>query len=162
VSIPGFIIAPFDAAYSCAAFDCGNDEMNMYARNRLLAEHTHRVAGAFALLCPPDRTVHGFFTLSPTEIKTTRAVAAGAIESHPYPNVGGALLGRLAVSVAMQGYGFGKFLVTHAIKTCIENPMRPRCIVVDAKDDALCTWYTANWAFVRLSPDRRRMVLRLR
>ncbi len=162
MSLPGFMIAPLDAAYPCAAFDCGNEEMNAYARNRLLVEHTHRVAGACVLLCPPDRTVHGFFTLSPTETQTTRAIAAGVIESPPYPNVGGALLGRLAVSGALQGRGFGKLLVTHAIKTCIENPMRPRCIVVDAKGDALCTWYAANWAFMRLSPDRRRMVLRLR
>lgn len=161
MSIPGFIIVPLDAAYSCAAFDCGNEEMNAYARTRLLAEHINRVAGAFVLLNPPDRIVHGFYTLSPTEIKTARAITAGAIDSHPYPNVGGALLGRLGVSVSLQGRGFGKLLVTHAIKACIDNPMRPRCVVVDAKDEALCEWYATNWGFVRLSPDRRRLVLRL-
>jgi len=161
VSIPGFIIVPFDAAYDCAAFDCGHDKMNEYARSRLFAEHTNRVAGAFVLLNPPDPTVHGFSTLSPTEVKTTRAIAAGAIEDHPYPNVGGALLGRLGVSIAVQGHGFGKLLVTHAIKTCLDTPMRPRCMVVDAKDDALCDWYATNWGFVRLSADRWRMVLRL-
>jgi len=161
VSVPGFIIVPLDAAHSRAAFDCGNNEMNAYARDRLLAEHANRVAGAFVLISPPDLTVHGFYTLSPTEVKTTRAITAGAIDSHPYPNVGGALLGRLGVSVAFQGHGFGKLLVTHAITACLGNPMRPRCIVVDAKDDALCDWYAANWGFVRLSSDRRRMILRL-
>jgi len=161
VSIPGFTIVPLDAAYSCAAFDCGNVEMNMYARDRLLAEHTYRVAGAFVLLRPPDTTVQGFFTLAPTEVKTTRVIAAGALDSHPYPNVGGALLGRLGVSVALQGHRFGTLLVTHAIKACSDNPLRPRCVVVDAKDDALC-WYATNWGFVRLSADKRRMVLRLR
>lgn len=161
MSIPGLIIVPLDAAYSCAAFDCGNDGMNEYARRRLLAEHTSRVAGAFVLLRPPDMTVHGFYTLSPTEVKSTRAITAGVIASHPYPNVGGALLGRLGVSIALQDRGSSKLLVTHAIKTCIDNPMRPRCIIVDAKDDALCDWYATNWGFVRLSPDKRRMALRL-
>lgn len=161
MSVPCFIIVPLDAAYSCAAFDCGNVEMNAYAHDRLLAEHTNRVAGAFVLLHPPDMAVQGFFTLAPTEVKTTRVVAAGALDSHPYPNVGGALLGRLGVSVSLQGHGFGTLLVTQAIKMCIDNPMRPRCVVVDAKDDALCDWYATNWGFVRLSADKRRMALRL-
>lgn len=135
--------------------------MDAYARSRMLAEHTNRVAGAFVLIRPPDVTVYGFHTLAPTESKTTRAITAGVIDSHSYPNVGGALLGRLGVSVALQGHGFGKLLVTHAIKICIDNPMRLRCMIVDAKDDALCDWYAANWGFVRLSTGTRRMALRL-
>ena len=116
MSTPGFVIVPLDAAYSCAAFDCGNEEMNGYARSRLQTEYASRVTGAFALLRSPSTTVMGFYTLSPTEIKATQATAAGMIEQHPYPGVGGALLGRLGVSVALQGQGFGTLLVTHAIK----------------------------------------------
>ncbi len=103
----------------------------------------------------------GFYTLSPTEVKTTHVTAAGVIESHPYPGVGGALLGRLGISVTLQGQGFGTLLVTHAINECIVSPMRPRCVIVDAKDDNLCNWYEAKWGFVRLAPNKRRMALRL-
>ena len=135
--------------------------MNGYARSRLQTEYASRVTGAFALLDPPSTTVMGFYTLSPTEIKATQATAAGMIEQHPYPGVGGALLGRLGVSVALQGQGFGTLLVTHAIKECVASPMRPRCVIVDAKDDNLCNWYTGEWGFVRFAPNKRRMVLRL-
>lgn len=160
MSLPRFDIVELSAAHVSAAFDCGNEEMNAYARTRMRSEHASRVTGVFVLVSEDDPAVHGFYTLSPTEIKTAQAVSAGIVETHPYARIGGVLLGRLGIATTLQDKGFGTLLVTDAIRRSLANPMRPTCMVVDPKDEGLCIWYAHRWGFLRLTPGSRRMVLR--
>lgn len=110
-----------------------------------------------------SNAVVGFFTLSPLSIRVDARLLKGlGIEPVPYPNVGGYLLGRMGVDRRYQRRGIGQALVAVALAQARQGRAGTGgvFIAVDAKNDSLVAWYE-RLGFVRLSPQTRRLVMRL-
>lgn len=110
-----------------------------------------------------SNAVVGFFTLSPLSIRVDpRLLKALGIDPVPYPNVGGYLLGRMGVDRRYQRRGIGQALVAVALAQARQGRAGTGgvFIAVDAKNDSLVAWYE-RLGFVRLSPQTRRLVMRL-
>ena len=74
-----------------------------------------------------------------------------------------ALIGRLAVSIAAQGQGFGKMLIADAIKRtlAVGDQIAIYALVIDAINDNAKGFYE-QFGFTRLSDDSPRLFLPLK
>lgn len=143
-------------------FSCGEEGMD----NWFLDKARTWVDGGFCQVYIALRggDVVGFFALSPTCLEPaslSRKMRRGKNSmGHP-----GLLLGRIAVRADLQRSGdhVGSLLLEHAIKQACEiaEMAGGRFVVLDAKTDALCSWYS-RFGFLSLKDSHRRMVLPMR
>jgi hypothetical protein len=81
------------------------------------------------VLTPDGKTVAGYYTLSQHSVELTALPAEIAKRLPKYPHVPATLLGRLAVSLAFRGSGYGHALMgSQSIASSV--------VLVDAKDEA--------------------------
>lgn len=149
--------------HDVAAFTCGEGAnaaaITSYLQSQAFAEQAagfNRVYVAVDISMP--RTIVAYFTLSMVTIPVDPNImrVAGRI---PYKQVGALLLGRLGVAAQHQSAGLGSALVERAVEIArrVAQDVGGNALVVDPKDDDLVAWYE-RLSFVRLSPQRRRMI----
>jgi ribosomal protein S18 acetylase RimI-like enzyme len=114
---------------------------------------------------PATTEIVGFYALSPHTVRIDpRVLQALGMPQLQYRQIGGYLLGRLGVSVAHQGLGYGELLVERAISAArtARQTTAGVYLAVDPKNDRLLEWYLGlGFGFVRLDPRHRRIVLKL-
>lgn len=107
----------------------------------------------------------GYFSLSPLSIPLAPAILETlGLASAPYRAIGGYLLGKLGVAADHQGEGLGRSLVAAAIKIAkrARSEAGGAFLAVDPKNDRLLVWYESlDFGFRRLSPGKRRIILKL-
>jgi GNAT superfamily N-acetyltransferase len=152
--------SPLGKHHDRNAFDCGNDDLNVYLKR--YARQNHESGGAKCFVATqreaPERIL-GFYTLCPASVKFERAPAVvtrglGRYEVPVYR------LGRLAVDINTQGRGLGGSFFARAVERCMMVAAQAGgvAILIDAKDDAGAQWYE-RFGAVRLNDTPRSLVL---
>jgi len=150
-------------------FTCGKrpgaEEIDAFLKSRALDEQKQGLSSTTVAVAASSGEIAGFYTLSPLSIGIDDSVRRGiGLRDGRYSKVGGFLLGRLGVSAAHQGKGFGPMLVERAIDAALsaQRTAGGAFLAVDPKNDRLLSWYLAlDFGFVQLDARRRRVVMRL-
>jgi GNAT superfamily N-acetyltransferase len=102
-----------EARHDLAGFDCGNDGLSDWLRDRAYAAQRGEFSRTY-VIHPGDDRVLGYYTLAAgcvtPEDAPARVKAGGS--KHQIPVV---ILARLGVDLSIQGHGYGKGLVRDAL-----------------------------------------------
>ena len=150
-------IAPLDEHHDRAAFECGVEALDRYFRTQTGQDARKRVASCF-VLTGDGATPLGFYTLSATSIALGDLPPPLAKRLPRYPLIPATLLGRLAVDRRHRGRRLGEHLLFDAFSRALRNEIAAYAFVVDAKDDAAVSFYTA-YDFMPLTRPGRRLFL---
>jgi GNAT superfamily N-acetyltransferase len=135
-----------------AAFDCGDNDLNVYLQR--YARQNHESGGAKCFVAVPadaSARILGFYTLSPASIDYARtpALAKKGLARYDVPVF---RLGRLAVDRTVQGRGLGDALLLRAGARCIRvaNEVGGVAMLIDAKNERVAQWYSGSGALALL------------
>lgn len=145
-----------------ADFDCGVAVLNEYLHRYARQNHESGGAKTFVAVGPKTPTVVlGYYTISPGAIAFTKAPSTLTKKLGRY-EVPVFRLGRLAVSVTMQGQGLGGDLLLAAGERAlaVAQEVGGVALAIDAKDERAATWYE-RFGALRLLDDPLKLVLPL-
>lgn len=141
------------------SFDCGNHELNKYVRETATqheAKDTSRTYVA-ATEGEPDKIL-GYYTLTLKEIP--KEVMPVKYKRHPrtFPGI---LLGKLAVSKAVQRQGLGELMLLDAMAKALEVSAAAGgvALFVDAIDQDAWHYYHDKYGFLPLPDNPQRLFL---
>jgi len=145
-----------------ARFDCGVLALNEYLQRYARQNHESGGAKTFAATSKSDTTaVLGYYTISPgaiafAKVPTTLTRKLGRYEVPVFR------LGRLAVSLSVQGRGLGGDLLLAAGERAlaVAQEVGGVALAIDAKDDRAAGWYE-RFGASRLLDDPLKLVLPL-
>jgi GNAT superfamily N-acetyltransferase len=157
---PRFRLEPLGKEHDRAGFTCGVDSLDAYLKTQA-SQDMRRKANAVFILTPEEspQQIAGYFTLCAYGLAPGAIPEAAQKHLPRYPVVSATLLGRLAVSEAMQGRGIGAILLALALAKAYENAavVGSSMVVVDALDERAAAFYAAH-GFIRL-PESMRLIL---
>ncbi len=143
--------SPLGKHHDRNAFDCGEDDLNIYLKR--YARQNHESGGAKCFVATPRDTparILGFYTLSPASFEFPRApsIVTRGLGRYDVPVY---RLGRLAVDRSVQGRGLGGSLLLRAAERCmtVAQEVGGVALLIDAKNDHAALWYESYGA-VRL------------
>jgi GNAT superfamily N-acetyltransferase len=134
---------PIRKTHNRQAFDCGEAALNEFLRR--YARKSHELGGAKTFLAIDDsdnKTILGFYTLSPASIEYTRApeVVRRGLARYDVPCF---RMPRLAVDLRAQNQGLGGQLLLAAGKRCLfaAAEVGGVALLIDAKNERVAEWY---------------------
>lgn len=144
-----------------AGFACGAPALDTYLRERAAQHQRDGIATTHVLA--DDRAparVLGYCSLAAAQLHLhdLQPTDRKRLPAYPVPAV---RIGRLAVASDMQGRGYGRLLLGHAVNCAcsLRQTLGVRLLVVDAKDERAATYYadfglrpTANKAMTMYLP----------
>jgi GNAT superfamily N-acetyltransferase len=143
--------SPLGKHHDRNAFDCGEDDLNIYLKR--YARQNHESGGAKCFVATPRETparILGFYTLSPASFEFARApsIVTRGLGRYDVPVY---RLGRLAVDRSVQSRGLGGSLLLRAAERCmtVAQEVGGVALLIDAKNDHAAQWYESYGA-VRL------------
>jgi len=145
-----------------ASFDCGVPQLNEYLRRYARQNHESGGAKTFVAVAPEAMAlVLGYYTISPGAIAFATAPGSITKKLGRY-EVPVFRLGRLAVSLSMQGRGLGADLLLAAGERAlaVAREVGGVALAIDAKDERAATWYE-RFGALRLLDDPLKLVLPL-
>jgi GNAT superfamily N-acetyltransferase len=153
---------PIARHHDRTSFDCGSPELNAYLARYARQNHESGGAKTFVAVPPNAPTrVLGYYSISPGGIEFSKVPAELTRKLGRY-DVPIFRLGRLAVSVAVQGRGLGGDLLlaagTRALAVAAE--VGGVALAIDAKDANAAMWYQ-RFGAARLLDDPLKLVLPL-
>jgi GNAT superfamily N-acetyltransferase len=153
---------PIRKAHNRQAFDCGEPALNEFLQR--YARKSHELGGAKTFLAIDDRdnkTILGFYTLSPASIEYARTpeVVRRGLARYDVPCF---RLARLAVDLQAQKQGLGGQLLLAAGRRCLlaAAEVGGVALLIDAKNDGVAEWY-ARYGAVPLLDSPLTLVLPL-
>jgi GNAT superfamily N-acetyltransferase len=153
---------PIGRQHDRKGFDCGSRELNEYLERYARQNHESGGAKTFVAVSPADPTpVLGYCSISPGAIEFARVPLRLTRKLGRY-EVPVFRVGRLAVSLSVQGRGLGgDLLMSAGIRALsVATQVGGVALAIDAKDDRAANWYEGFGA-MRLLDDRLKLVLPL-
>ena len=155
--------AALERSHDRKAFDCGEQVLNDYLQKYARQNHESGGAKTFvAVEASAPTPILGFYTLSPASIDYARtpAIVRRGLGGSEVPVF---RLGRLAVSVSVQGRGLGAGLLLSAGRRCLSvaTEVGGVALLIDAKSERAAVWYEGFGA-VRLADAPLTLVLPLK
>ncbi len=152
--------APLTAAHHLADFDCGNEAMNDWLRDRALKNQEEGATRTFVVCDDVDRVL-GYYALaigSCSRSDAPRNISRGMPE--PITMV---VLARLAVSQSLQRSGLGRQMIADAVlrTSRIAEHAGVRGLMVSAIDPTAAAYY-AKLGFIRSKKSEDILMLRLK
>ena len=158
-----FRLEPLGKEHDRDGFSCGKADLDAYLKMQA-SQDMRRKANAVFVLVMEDarRKIAGYFTLSAYGLAPSAVPEAARKHIPRYPQVSATLLGRLAVSIEVQGQGVGSMLLAEALRKAYESAavVGSVMVVVDAIDDRAAGFYRAH-GFIQLQ-DSARLILPMR
>ena len=154
------IIEPLNTSHDRPGFQCGESSLDEYIKKQAKQDVKRRVSRVFvARELDKPGIILAYYTLSTLSIELPPPLAR-KLPRHPIP---AALIGRLAVSQQVQGYGVGRMLVADAIKRIlgVSNEIAIYAVVVDALNEGARRFYQ-QFGFMPLNVPGRRLFLPLK
>jgi GNAT superfamily N-acetyltransferase len=138
---------PINRKHDREGFDCGEEALNEFLRRYARKSHERGGAKTFLAIDDSNKTILGFYSLSPASVdyaRTPEAVSRG-LARHDVP---GFRLARLAVDRRWQGRGIGGQLLLVAVRRCLlaAAEVGGVVLVIDAKNARVATWYASYGA----------------
>ena len=157
----GSFSRPLGPHHDRASFACGEPALDDYLRRRASQDARRRVARVFVAVGSAPDEVAGYYTLSAASFEKDE-LPAGIAKRLPHYPVPAVMIGRLAVSRAFQGRGFGEMLLLDAIRRVVRasTAIAAYAVVVDAKNDAARAFYE-RYGFRPFPSTPRRLFLPL-
>lgn len=152
---------PLASHHDRGAFDCGDERLNKFLKERALEEQNAQFSVCWVLPDPSSRNrIQGFYTLSSYAVWVGDLPAAVRRNLPRYPDVPAALLGRLAVDATYRGQDLGEYLVLDAMKKVLIHAatLGTAALIVDAQDMGLAQYYR-NLGFIPFPSDPLRLFI---
>lgn len=122
-------------------FNCGEEELDLFLKNlALLFQQRH--FGVTVVCSDTNGKLVGYYTLCPACIQ--RESLPKKMLTGPRPNpIPAFRICRLAVDKRCQGLGYGKILLVHALKKCLEQSKQigGSIVIIDAKHEQAKHFY---------------------
>jgi len=138
---------PISKKHDREAFDCGDEALNEFLRRYARKSHERGGAKTFLAIGDADKSVLGFYSLSPSSVDYARApeIVRRGLARHDVP---GFRLERLAVDLRWQGRGIGGQLLLAAGRRCLlaAAEVGGIVLVIDAKNERVAAWYASYGA----------------
>jgi GNAT superfamily N-acetyltransferase len=138
---------PISKKHDREAFDCGDEALNEFFRRYARKSHERGGAKTFLAIGDADKSVLGFYSLSPASVDYARApeIVRRGLARHDVP---GFRLARLAVDLRWQGRGIGGQLLLAAGRRCLlaAAEVGGVVLVIDAKNERVAAWYASYGA----------------
>jgi predicted GNAT family N-acyltransferase len=133
--------APLDGSHKTVVFDCGNDTLNDWLKNRALKNQESGASRTF-VVCQNDRVV-GYYALasgSVERMEVPKSIARNMPE--PIPVM---VLGRLAIDTSMHGQRIGSSLLKDALLRTLKvsQDIGVRAVLVHAISEDAKHFYQA-------------------
>jgi predicted N-acetyltransferase YhbS len=137
---PRLRVERLDAHHDVEAFDCDNEELNLWLQRHALA--AQRMDSARTFVLTRDDRIVGYVSLTMGSVLRQDAPAKLVRGVPAYP-VGMVLLARLAIDRRDQGKGVGALLLAEALRKAVDagEAAAARLLVVDAIDDDAIHFY---------------------
>lgn len=145
-----------------AGFDCGVPALNEYVRRYARQSMESGGARTFVVVSPDaPNSILGYYTISPGAIAFAKAPVkiTKALGRYEVPVF---RLGRLAVSLSVQGRGLGADLLYAAGERAlaVAQQVGGVALAIDAKDERAAVWYE-RFGALRLIDDPLKLILPL-
>jgi len=153
---------PIGRHHDRKSFDCGSAELNDYLARYARQNHESGGAKTFVAVLPAEPTrVLGYYSISPGAIEFARVPATLTRKLGRY-EVPVFRLGRLAVSMSLQGRGLGgELLLAAGVRALsVAAQIGGVALSIDAKDERAAKWYE-RFGALRLLDDPFQLVLPL-
>ena len=149
----------------CAAFDCGNDDLNAFFRERSVLFRRQRISRTYGFFIgEPKGELVGAFSLSNYAVRLgglsnnrRRVVNRNIPYSKQLSVYPGVLIGRFGIDLRFQGLGIGSELVryVHDWLLLLDNPAGCRFMVLDAvnQPDTLAFYLRNGFDFLYQNPE---------
>jgi GNAT superfamily N-acetyltransferase len=138
---------PISKKHDREAFDCGDEASNEFLRRYARKSHERGGAKTFLAIDDADKTILGFYSLSPASVDYARMpeIIQRGLARHDVP---GFRLARLAVDLRWQGQGIGGQLLLAAGRRCLlaAAEVGGVVLVIDAKNERVARWYASYGA----------------
>jgi GNAT superfamily N-acetyltransferase len=150
-----FIVKPLEKE-DRAAFQCGEEALDRYFRERASRDMANGLAAVF-IVVPKDnpKTIAGFFTLSSQQIACDILPEQLRKKTGRYKSVGAILLGRMAVAKQFQNQKLGRFVLFAALYEAWKSTQHVSsfALVIDAKTEKVVPFYE-KYGVCRLEANR--------
>lgn len=152
---------PISRAHDRDGFGCGGPALDEFLKRHARRNHERGASKTFVAVDTDGRTILGYYSLSPVSLDYAAAPESVRRGLGRY-DVSGFRLGRLAVSLPMQGRGLGGQLLLSAGRRClrVSREVGGTVLLIDAKNDRAAAWYEAYGA-IRLDDRPMTLVLPL-
>ncbi len=141
-----FEIVPFSSPLGKKTFSCGVPQLDDYFHRQASQDVRRSFASCFVAVTERG-DIAAYYTLSAGSI-LLRSIPEDLRRKLPhYPNIPAVQLGRLAVSVDLQGIGLGAAMLYDAWKRSIDLPIGLYAMTVHAKDEKAAAFYAHNGFF---------------
>jgi predicted N-acetyltransferase YhbS len=157
----GYIVKPLGDE-DRAAFQCGNEELDKYFRERASRDVRNKLAAVFIMVAEHDpKKIVGFFTLSSQQVRCDNLPKDVQNKTGRYSVVGVSLLGRMAIAEEFQGRKLGGRLLFAALYEAWKatRHVMSFAVVVDAKSEGLFAFYE-KLGFRKLDGNRLIMMMK--
>ncbi len=138
---------PINKKHDREAFDCRDETLNEFLRRYARKSHERGGAKTFLAISDTDKSVLGFYSLSPASVDYARTpeIVRRGLARHDVP---GFRLARLAVDRNWQGRGLGGQLLLAAGRHCLlaAAEVGGVVLVIDAKNKRVAGWYASYGA----------------
>jgi GNAT superfamily N-acetyltransferase len=145
-----------------AAFQCGEEALDRYFRERALRDMANKLSAVFVVV-PENapKTIVGFFTLSSQQAQSDLLPENLRKKTGRYKTVGVTLLGRMAVAREFQNQKLGRFVLFAALYEAWKSTkyVSSFAVVVDAKTEQVIPFYE-KFGFRRLESNRLMMAMK--
>ena len=154
------LIEPLTRAHDRKSFDCGDDEVTRFLREKAMQDHERDLSRTMVLI-DTDKSpaqIIGYHTLVMMQIKQEEIPHNRPRITRGIPVI---LLGQLGVDNEYQGQGLGEILLMD-VQARIDEISRKvgiRALMLDARNERLAEWYGKH-DFIRF-PDSLRMFKRI-
>lgn len=151
------LIEPLARNHDRKSFDCGDEEVNRFLREKAMQDHERDLSRTMVLCVDEQisrKPIIGYHTLVMAQVSQEEIPNDRPRIKRPIAVI---LLGQIGVDQKYTGKGFGDLLLTDAQARCdeISKKVGIRALMLDARSERLAEWY-AKHDFLRF-PNSLRM-----
>lgn len=153
-------IEPLDRKrHDRSTFSCGVSALDAYLQRQAAQDMEKHAAVVYVATSAPP-AIAGYYTLSQFSVDLEHLPEVLAKRLPRYPVVPATLLGRLAVSRALQGQRLGEVLLFDALHRSLRQSahLASTGVIVDAKNESATAFYQ-KYGFVQILNAGRRLFL---
>jgi GNAT superfamily N-acetyltransferase len=147
---------PLREEHHVGDFDCGNESLNHYLKEKALKSHAAESARTFVVI--EEGRVIAYYTVSSSAV--VHAEAPGRLRRNRPDPIPAVLLGRFAVNHRFQGRALGSSLLNDALLRMANasNELGIAVVIVDAISEAAKRFYLER-GFTSFTDDKLRLYL---
>ncbi len=136
------LIEPLGRGHQRKTFDCGDDEVTRFLREKVLQDQERDLSRTMVLIDSKESAAHiiGYHTLVMTQVRQEEIPNDRPRITRGIPVI---LLGQLGIDIKFQRRGFGDLLLmdVQARIDEIAQKVGIRALMLDARNEKLAVWY---------------------